>query len=167
MEPVPYLIAITLGVLLVFGALWRFANKRDASDDDLPPNAIIVDGSNAMHWGGEPSAKSLVRVIDTLRKNDFNPIVIFDASVGYKLGDHYMDDPQMAKLIGLPAKHVLVVEKGRIADEIILEFAQESNLRIVTNDRFRDWFVKYKFIKQKGRLVRGHIKQGTVMMPTL
>lgn len=153
-------------VLICIRLALRLRTKPTPSEA-LPDNAIIVDGSNAMHWNGDPSEKVLIRVVQTLKGKGYNPIVIFDANVGYKLRDRYLDDKPMAKMIGLPVAQVLVVEKGIVADQVILDFAAESGLRIVTNDRFRDWSVRYNFIKDKGRLVRGEIREGTVMMKTL
>ena len=160
-----------LFIAVVF-ALWLIAKlfgRTSKRPDTRKPlkNGIIVDGSNVMHWGGEPSARVLRRVIDHLRSAGLSPYVIFDANVGYKLQDRYLDDAPMAKLLGLPVGQVLVVEKGQIADEIILQFARDSGHRIVSNDRFRDWSVQYKFVKKKGRMVRGTFSQGAVRMPSL
>ncbi len=130
-------------------------------------NAVIVDGSNVMFWGGDPSPVVLTRVIESLRDKGFTPYVIFDANVGYKLQDRYMDDAAMARLLALPAKQVYVVPKGVIADEHVLEVASERGLRVVSNDRFRDWKVRYPIVAEKGRILRGTCKGGGVQWQSL
>ena len=115
-----------------------------------------------MHWGGEPSEIVLVRVILAIIAKGYEPYVIFDANVGYKLSGKYLDDAPMAQLIGLPVKQVLVVETGVVADELILQVATERGLKIVSNDRFRDWKVTYPIVRKKGQILRGTANGGGV-----
>lgn len=159
---------IALGLLVVGGFVaiglirWLLSGVRAAPVDRLQ-NAILVDGSNVMHWGGDPSEKVLRHVIDRLKEQGLEPIVIFDANVGYKLQDRFLDEAQMARLMGVPRKQVVVVNKGQTADELILDQAAATDWRIVTNDRFRDWAVRYKFVKQHKRFVRGEWRGGNVL----
>jgi hypothetical protein len=133
------------------------------ADAEGPPrNAIVVDGSNVMFWGGDPSLNTLARILRSLEAADYAPIVFFDASVGYKVGERYYDELAIAPLIGIRFDRICVVSKGVIADQSILMFATDHKLRIVTNDRYRDWSVQFPIIKQKGRLVRGAWKNGNV-----
>lgn len=120
-----------------------------------------------MYWAGDPSQKVLARVLAALRDKGFAPIAIFDASVGYRLGNKFMNEAELAEIIGLPNRQILVVNKGVVADEVILDFATEHDLRIVTNDRYRDWAVQFPLVKSKGRLVKGAWKEGSVMLPGL
>ncbi|MDG1376953.1 MAG: hypothetical protein P8P56_08045 [Yoonia sp.] len=153
--------ATALFVIYLVRVLW---GRGRAAPKNTPANdAIIVDGSNVMHWGGEPSVKVLRGVIRAVTAKGFAPYVIFDANVGYKLEGRYLDDVPMALLIGVPARSVLVVEKGVSADERILEVATERGLRVVSNDRFRDWSVTYPIVRQKGRILRGDWKGGNVV----
>ena len=116
-----------------------------------------------MHWGGEPSVKVLARVLRQLEDQGHEPAVFFDANVGYKLGDRYHDDRDMAGLIGVPARQIYVVDKGVAADEVLLQFATDHRLRIVSNDQFRDWRVQFPWINGKGRLLRGTWRDGAVV----
>jgi hypothetical protein len=164
------LLAWLCAVAVVFYFFWpkpkRVAAPRPTVDG-LPKNAIVVDGSNVMYWGGEPSQMVLARVLAALRKKDFAPIAIFDASVGYRLGNRFMNEMELAAITGLPDRQILVVNKGIVADEVILDFATEHNLRIVTNDRYRDWATQFPHVKKKGCLVKGTWKEGNVMLPDL
>ena len=144
--------------------LWLRRRKSVAQKPEGPPeNAIVVDGSNVMHWGENPSSKVLSRVLRDLEQKGFTPIVFFDANVGYKLDDHYYDESRVAWLIGVPSWHVCVVSKGVIADESILAFATDHHLRVVTNDKFRDWRVQFPHADKKGTLVGGTWREGSVV----
>ncbi len=131
--------------------------------DDAPENAILVDGSNVMHWGGEPSALVVARVVADLQAKGLQPYVCFDANAGYKLEGRYMKSWDMAPLIGLPADRILVVDRGVVADEVLLHEAQSRGLQIVTNDRFRDWTDQHPWVKNHKRFRRGTWKQGSVV----
>ena len=136
---------------------------RKPTQKALPSKSIVVDGSNVMHWGGEPSALVLARVLRSLEKKGYVPIVFFDASVGYKLGDRYYNEAKLASVIGTPTKHICVVDKGVVADETILAFASDHDLRVVTNDRYRDWRVQFPHIAKKGKLLGGTWRDGAIV----
>jgi hypothetical protein len=153
---------ITLAIVYAFLVI-RTRRKAREDRDAVPPNAIIVDGSNVMHWGGDPSLQVLTGVINRITDLDLTPIVVFDSSVGYRLMGRYLHGNAMATLIGLPAAHIYVVHKGVVADEVILDLAQVHGLKVVSNDRFRDWSVKFPIVKTKGRMMRGTWKGGNVV----
>jgi hypothetical protein len=129
----------------------------------VPKNGIIVDGSNVMHWGPEPSVRTLAQVLQSLTRAGYTPIVFFDASVGYVLDDHYYNEAKLAPLLGIPQEHILVVDKGVVADERILSTASNHGLRVVSNDRYRDWRVQFPHADQKGVLLSGTWREGTVV----
>ena len=147
-------------VVLIAAILTRFLPKKRRGT--ATPN-VVVDGSNVMHWGGDPSAMVLRRVIASIQERGQIPIVFFDANVGYKLADRYLDDVEMARMIGVPADQVLVVEKGVVADDRILAVAKARDLPVISNDRFRDWRVAHPWVGKKGRMMRGTYKQGSVI----
>lgn len=157
----PWWIVIALVGLLCI--LWLRVRLGENKVSGPPPNAILVDGSNVMHWGQEPSAFVLSRVLSSLREKGYAPIVFFDANVGYVLDDHYYDEAKLAPVIGSPAEHICVVSKGVIADVAILAFAADHELRVVTNDQFRDWRVQFPIAGRKGQLVRGTWRDGSVV----
>ncbi len=105
----------------------------------------------------------LQRILRNLEEKGYTPIVFFDANVGYVLDDHYYDEAKVAGLIGVPARHVCVVNKGEIADEGILAFATDHNLRVVTNDKYRDWRVRFPHAAKKGILIGGTWRDGAVV----
>ncbi len=141
----------------------RKSRPRRVAEAKLPSNAILVDGSNVMYWGQEPSSLVVLRVLRNLEEKGYTPIVFFDANVGYVLDDHYYNEAKIAWLIGVPARHVCVVDKGVVADQGILSFATDYNLRVVTNDKYRDWRVKFPHADKKGVLVGGTWRDGAVI----
>lgn len=150
-------------VILLWARLLRAPPPQIAPRDKLPPNPILVDGSNVMHWGQDPSAHVLSRVLRSLEEKGYTPIVFFDANVGYVLDDRYYHERMLAPLIGVPAEHICVVDKGVVADEGILAFATDHNLRVVSKDKFRDWRLRYPHADKKGTLVAGAWREGSVV----
>ena len=151
---VPCLIA---GAIILFRA-WRDRTKAKGL-------WIIIDGSNVMHWnGGTPQFAPLRDVIAALQERDFVPGVVFDANAGYKLEDRYLDDTELAKRLGLQVKQVMVVPKGEQADGTILTAARDHGVRIVTNDRFRDWADSFPEVAQSSTLVRGGYRDGQLWL---
>ncbi|MEJ6396996.1 hypothetical protein V8J84_03655 [Yoonia sp. 208BN28-4] len=148
------------------GSHHRTKPKREKRDDNapaVPPNAIVVDGSNVMHWGGDPDVNVLRRVIRGLEKQGKTPIVFFDANAGYMLDDRYYDEAQLAEIMSIKKAHVCVAHSGVVADEWILDFATTHRLRIVSNDRYRDWKPQFEMVGDHKRFLRGRWQQGSVM----
>jgi hypothetical protein len=125
---------------------------------------IVVDGSNVMHWGGDPSMMVLQRVVGALKERGYEPIVYFDANVGYKLSKKHIKGHDIARELGLPTGDVTLVPSGTPADPILLKHAAEDGMRVVTNDRFLDWKQDFPKINDKGFLVKGRWQQGSVIL---
>ncbi|WP_232204217.1 NYN domain-containing protein [Roseobacter sp. CCS2] len=149
-------------VILVLLRRRRRPPARPLDVAKLPPNSIVVDGSNVLYWGDEPSSDMVLRVLRNLEEKGYTPIVFFDANVGYVLDDHYYNEAKIAWLIGVPAHHVCVVSKGVVADESILAFATDHNLRVVTNDKYRDWRLRFPHADKRGVLIGGAWRDGAV-----
>ncbi|WP_177172668.1 hypothetical protein [Loktanella sp. DSM 29012] len=155
-----------LGLLATLLVVRALRGARGAGDHDAlpagPEATVIVDGSNVMHWGGDPSLAVLLRVLDALRDLGHVPAVVFDANVGYKLFDRFHGHDAMARALEMPERLILVVDRGDVADTAILAVADEANLPVVSNDRFREWSVQYPWVKKKGRILRGAYDNGAV-----
>lgn len=155
-------ISIVVAILLLVFLLLRMS--RPAPVETLDPDKyIVVDGSNVMHWGGEPSVLVLNRILLALGDKGLSPIVFFDANVGYKLWGRHTDAAHIGPKIGVLPRFINVVPSGVVADEMLLEFAIENDLRVVTNDRFLDWRMQYPRAAEKGFLVKGTWREGTAM----
>ncbi len=130
--------------------------------------SILVDGSNVLHWrDNTPQIATVRQVIDLLTAQGFAPGVVFDATVGYKIGDRYRDDAAMAACLGLAVDRVLVVPKGTQADPVLLATARALDAAIVTNDRFRDWAEAHPEVRHPGHLIRGGYTDGKLWLDPL
>jgi Zc3h12a-like Ribonuclease NYN domain len=139
--------------------------RRPLRSPVRPPNWIVVDGSNVMHWQDNTPRLSAVRaVLDRLTALGFSPGVVFDANAGYKIGDRYQHDGALARMLGLPADRVLVAGKGTQADPLLLAAARDLKARIVTNDRFRDWAETHPEVTEPGHLIRGGFRDGKLWL---
>lgn len=156
---------LALASLLAILLLARGKAEPDAVDApvEVPENAILVDGSNVMHWGGEPSILVLTRVLRALEDKGLTPFVCFDANFGYKLWGRYVGAHIAASELSLPPDQVYVVDKGVVADEVLLDLAATHGLQVVSNDRFRDWAEQYHWVKDHRRFRRGRWQEGSVI----
>ena len=130
-----------------------------------PPQYVVVDGSNVMHWKDNLPQIEVVRaVVDKLVAAGFAPGVVFDANAGYKLMGKYRHDYALGKLLGLPRDRVMVVDKGTPADPVILASARDLGARIVSNDRFRDWAETHPEVSVPGHVIAGGYRDGQVWL---
>jgi hypothetical protein len=144
-----------IGALLILAALLGIILKRLWP---RPGKPILVDGSNVLHWANNnPDLRTLRRVIALLQQNGYRPEVVFDANVGWLVFDRWSGPEMLAPHIGLQPRDITVVYKGKIADLELLERAKRRKLRIVTNDAYRDWVLKYPMLRRSDLLVRGRV----------
>jgi hypothetical protein len=148
--------------LYLIRLLWRPLSPGTAPRFE-PDKHIVVDGSNVMYWSGTPSVLVLARVLAALNDRGLIPIVYFDANVGHKLWGEYANANAVALKMRINPRLVVVVPKGVTADEMLLETAVDYGLRVVTNDRFLDWRLRFPQAAEKGFLIKGEWRQGSVM----
>lgn len=171
-------VPVLVAALILLGAA---AVRRKPAKPDLRPKRtrqrvtrkkpgppIMIDGSNVLHWNdNEPQIASVRQVVDLLTAQGYSPGVVFDATVGYKIGTRYRDDAEMAAQLGLPTDRVLVVPKGTPADPVLLATARQLGAPIVTNDRYRDWAETYPEVRTPGLLIRGGYRDGALWLDDL
>lgn len=106
--------------------------------------AVLIDGSNVVNWEvnagltRHPSLRPLIGVIDLLLAEGHSPRIIFDASIGHRLGRGYQSAADLKRQLNRPAVDVSVVDKGTNADTVLLATASRLGADIVTNDLYRD-----------------------------
>lgn len=153
---------LLLAVPCTLASLWlllRAALGRDR------PKWIVVDGSNVLHWNGNvPQIDTLREVLGHLVDQGYTPGVVFDANAGYLIADRYLNDRALARLLGLPAERVMVVDKGTPADPTVLAAARDLGARIVSNDRYRDWADQHPELADPHLLIRGEYRNGALWM---
>ena len=154
---------ILLSLPSLLASLILLIRARLAQAPALP--AVIVDGSNVMHWHDNIArVETLQEVIAALQQAGMAPGVVFDANAGYKLTGRYLHDDTLRRVLGLPRARVMVVNKGEPADPTILKAARDHGARIVTNDRFRDWAAQFPDVTQAGSLIRGGYRNGKLWL---
>jgi hypothetical protein len=155
-------LAVSVGMVAVAVALLLRARRRAE-----PVPWIIVDGSNVMYWDREtPSLGTVREVLRAVEAEGFVPLVWFDANVGHVVAGRYLGPEKMAKQLGLQQGQVLVAPKGTPADPLLLEEAARLGVRVVTNDRFRDWAEDHPIVQDPERFVRGGVRDGVArLMP--
>jgi hypothetical protein len=125
--------------------------------------AIIVDGSNVMHWQADvPSLKTLMLVLNDLTARGFAPQVYFDANVGYKLFNRPMDTRDLAQQLALAPGQITLAPSRTPADPLLIAHAIDAGVPVVSNDRFMDWREAFPQIRGKGFLVPGRVMGGRV-----
>ncbi len=147
--------AILCAVMAVI--LWFLS--RDPHKGKKP--VILVDGSNVMFWRDNvPDMATIKGVISHLSDQGYQPGLVFDANVGYKLEGRFRGHLPLARKLGLKPEQVVVVGKGDPADRLLLTVARDLNARILSNDRFRDWEASFPEVVEPGRVVRGGYRDG-------
>ncbi|SFL44328.1 Zc3h12a-like Ribonuclease NYN domain-containing protein [Shimia aestuarii] len=143
-------------VLLAVLLLARAAFRRKPTRRSTPAPRILIDGSNVMHWAGDGADLAVVRSVAwALTDHGYEVGVIFDANVGYKITDRYMNEATLAGVLGLKDEQIMVSPKGQPADGFLLQAARDMDAPVVTNDRFRDWQDDFPECAAPGRLIHG------------
>jgi Zc3h12a-like Ribonuclease NYN domain len=163
-DPTLFLVLLSVALAAVFLVLWTRRRKLQ-SEPTVGETWILIDGSNVMHWQDNlPALAPLTGVILRLTGMGYLPGIVFDANAGWKLQGRYLRDAELAWLLGLEKRQVLVVPKGSQADTYLLETAREFGVRIVTNDRFRDWAEAHPEVLKPGFLIKGGMRDGKVWL---
>jgi hypothetical protein len=162
-----FVVFVVAALLVVFLILWT-RRRRAQAGPSTPEAWVLVDGSNVMHWqDGAPALAPLTSVILRLTGLGYVPGIVFDANAGWKLQGRYLRDGELAWLLGLEKRQVLVVPKGSQADPFLLQTAREFGARIVTNDRYRDWADAHPEVLEPGFLIKGGMRDGQVWLKGL
>jgi hypothetical protein len=108
---------------------------------------VVIDGANVAYEersaGGKPKLSNLLKVSRELEERGQEAVIIVDASLKYDIDDQ----EQLEKLIKSQA--VRQVPAGTDADYFIIQFAQELDATIVTNDRYKDYAEQYPWVSER------------------
>ena len=154
-------IAVALA-LMALGALmiWR----RGRRVEPAPERLIVVDGTNVLFWDDNIARlATLQRVVKHLQVKGFAPVVFLDASSRHHIGDTSLSPHRFKQALGVTKNQIHVCPKGTEADSYILDFAQEHNVAVVTNDRFRDRPQAARNV----RLIKGHFRGSKLVLKGL
>lgn len=145
-------------VFAIVAAAGVLALRRIAVKPPPAANWVVIDGSNVMHWFDEtPSLNTVSAVATQLISQGYQPIVWFDANVGYKVGSRYMGERALAQHLPVSARAIRVAPKGNPADPLLLTEAVRLRARVVSNDKFRDWTEAFPQLADEAFLIRAKV----------
>lgn len=154
----PLLVAAVFGCACAVFLLVRAARKKQ-------PRWAVVDGSNVLYWRrDEPDLHSVRLVIEKLVAAGLDPVIWFDANVGYLVSGRYMNPYRLSQALRYPESRIYVAPKGTPADPLLIQAATDLNAHIVSNDRFRDWKEQFPQVDQAELFLRGEIVKGGVTL---
>ncbi len=110
-------------------------------------NVVVIDGANVAYEersaGGKPKLSNLLKVRGELEERGFEAVILVDASLKYDIDDQ----EQLEQLI--QSQQVRQVPAGTDADYFIIQFADQLDAVIVTNDRYKDYASQYPWIPER------------------
>ena len=108
---------------------------------------VVIDGANVAYEersaGGKPKLSNLLKVKRELEERGFEAVIIVDASLKYGIDDQ----AQLETLIR--SQQVRQVPAGTDADYFIIQFADQLDARVVTNDRYKGYAEQYPWVMQR------------------
>lgn len=108
---------------------------------------VVIDGANVAYEernaGGKPKFANLLKVRRELEEKGFESVILVDASLKYDIDDQ----EQLENLIR--SQQVRQVPAGTDADFFIIQFSQELDALIVTNDRYKDYADQYPWVTER------------------
>jgi Zc3h12a-like Ribonuclease NYN domain len=114
-------------------------------------NKLVVDGLNLIYAGFEqrPNLTKLLAVLVELKRINCDFICFFDASTYWRLADLPSDCDQRTyyALVSQFPNIFVPVPGGKRADDYILAYANRHNLRVLSNDCYREYIERYPWLK--------------------
>ena len=108
---------------------------------------VVIDGANVAYEersaGGKPKLSNLLKVRRELEERGFEAVIIVDASLKYGIDDQ----AQLETLIR--SQQIRQVPAGTDADYFIIQFADQLDARVVTNDRYKDYAEQYPWVRER------------------
>jgi Xaa-Pro aminopeptidase len=108
---------------------------------------VVIDGANVAYEersaGGKPKLSNLLKVRRELEERGCEAVIIVDASLKYDIDDQ----EQLETLIR--SQQIRQVPAGTDADFFIIQFADQLDALMVTNDRYRDYAERFPWIPER------------------
>ena len=78
-----------------------------------PIDWAVIDGSNVLFWNaGVPSLDTVAAVVRQVQARGMEPVVWFDANVGYRVGERWLGPMGVVAGLDLPRKRVFVAKRA-------------------------------------------------------
>lgn len=138
----------------------------------LPDETFAIDGTNLLHsWvdqtaGLNANARPLLTLLTNLLKNNYDFFCVFDANIEILLKKTH---PKHAKdiqgLILSSPKKFFIVTGGTQADSVVLATANDRNLKVISNDRYKDYKTRYEWLESQhpDRLLHSNYVPGGII----
>ena len=108
---------------------------------------VVIDGANVAYEersaGGKPKLSNLLKVRRELEERGFEAVILVDASLKYDIDDQ----EQLETLI--QSQQIRQVPAGTDADFFIIQFADQLDALMVTNDRYKDYADRYPWVPER------------------
>jgi predicted RNA-binding protein with RPS1 domain/cold shock CspA family protein len=145
----------------------RHSNGRRSEEDRSDRDVLLVDGSNVCRSWATPgrdrraSLNVLLTLLLALAEDGYDFECIFDANIPHVLRDQAESGAEVtcSRLARKLPDRMSRATGGIDADDLLLQKADRRDLRIVTNDRFREkrgthpWIAK----RESERLIKGNV----------
>ena len=108
---------------------------------------IVVDGANAAYAektdDGKPKVSNLVALYEKLQQEEYDPVIIVDASLLYEVDDR----KQMEGLLDKQKLRQAPAETD--ADFFVLQTARDHDAQVVSNDQYEDYQDRFEIEKRR------------------
>lgn len=132
---------------------------------------FVVDGSNVCHWHKHyetgrsiSSVRPLLLLLCVIREHGDDFYCVFDHTITHRLGSP-KEPSLIAWLLENYPKHFTITAIDSRADPVILHYANKNGSRIITNDRYRDYFEQFAWLTERytPRLIQGNYHQSGLL----
>lgn len=128
----------------------------------------LIDGTNVCQWHEPISLVYLLFLLTELITSQKKFFCIFDANTRFSLGKtEKLQREAYEFLLKEHTDYFDEVTGGIKADDFILHRANKQFLCIISNDRYRDYLDKFKWLQKPERLVKGKVMGGFLTVPDL
>lgn len=141
---------------------------------------VFIDGSNVANYGtsGYPSINTILKVVNAAIENGFKRItVIVDANLRYLLIEHENIpniDICTCLFCNATENQYIIINSKKItflecmphtdADETIIEMANSTGARIITNDNYAEFIDQFPFLNSKEWQIKYEISNDIVIL---
>jgi Ricin-type beta-trefoil lectin domain-like/Zc3h12a-like Ribonuclease NYN domain len=146
---------------------WRII---PAIGEEIAESMFFIDGSNICQWEKPVNLSVLLTLLIELRKQGKEFLCIFDANTRYILSRQGLKNDRNVyeQLLREFSKLIIEVPGRTRADDFLLKRADTSKSNIISNDQFRNYHSRYKWLhSEPHRLFRGTVVGNYLTIPEL
>lgn len=133
----------------------------------------VIDGSNVCQWAGKSSVSlaPLLSLVLTLRSRRESFLCYFDANIAHVLEEKAgLSERQILEfLLATFPDDFCVVTGGIQADPFVLQDADRTDAKVISNDRYKKYVKQFPWIANpdSGKLLKGTVFRQTVRIPEI